>query len=57
MFNTEYVERILNEFETGSKKWFTLFLMLCVEFWFRRFIDINVQEARGNVPSVSEALI
>jgi asparagine synthase (glutamine-hydrolysing) len=57
VFNPEFVERILDEFETGSKKWFTLFMMLCVEFWFRHFIDVNLREERGNVHPVSEALI
>ena len=57
VFNPEYVERILNEFETVSKKWFTLFMMLCVEFWFRRFIDVNKQEEGKQFPPVSEVLI
>lgn len=40
VFKPEYVEKVIREEETGARsRGFTIFMMLCVEFWFRNFVD------------------
>ena len=46
VFNQSYVEKVIKDFEerTGSRA-YTVFMMLCVELWFRMFVDGQKQEA------------
>jgi asparagine synthase (glutamine-hydrolysing) len=52
VFNREYVEKVIKEYESGnnSRLW-TIFPMLCVELWFRNFIDKKGQEMQEKLPT------
>ena len=45
VFRPEYVEMVLGEFETSRTRAFTIFMMLCVEFWFKHFVDVRIRDA------------
>jgi asparagine synthase (glutamine-hydrolysing) len=52
VFSSSYARKILDEFENGSRsRSVTVFMLLCVEFWFRNFVD-KVMVGEHGVPSL-----
>jgi hypothetical protein len=45
VFSPAHVERVIEEYESGKRsRAYTIFMMLCVELWFKTFIDQRRQE-------------
>jgi asparagine synthase (glutamine-hydrolysing) len=52
VFNRQYVERVLKEYESGNnRRFWAIFPMLCVELWFRNFIDKKGQQMQEKLPT------
>jgi len=54
VFRPSYTRKILDEFENGSRsRSRTVFMLLCVEFWFRNFVDkMTVGDLKGRPVAV-----
>jgi asparagine synthase (glutamine-hydrolysing) len=58
VFDRAYVEKTIKEYESGNKsRLWTIFPMLCVELWFRNFIDKKGQEMQESYQRQVDALI